>query len=318
MGIYDREYYRDDVRRGGGFGGGYAPVCKWIVGVTAAVYLLQLLTRPGFPMGGVDVVSRWLMLDSNLVFNHLQIWRLFTVALVHDVNDPWHIIFNMLFLWWFGSELEAVRGSKEFLWFYLASVLVASMVAIFINILIGIPTRAVGASGGVMSVIMVYAMIYPRRKILLFFIIPVEIRWLALGYFLFSLAPVLRALGSGMPDMSRVGHGAHLGGLVFGFFYHRQQWTVSSWVPSFRSMYASSGREGRERRRTGSGEGPATIPFPSKTQSHDHHESHVDEDLQQRVDSILEKISREGQDSLSDEEKRILSDASRKYREDRQ
>src|SRR5205085_11979135 len=102
MGIYDRDYYR---REGPTLFGSFADrgtVCKWLIGVNAAVFVVQMLTagaslgdRPWGP------VTDALMLYPDKVM-HGQVWRLLTYAFAHDTNSVMHILFNMLFLWWFG------------------------------------------------------------------------------------------------------------------------------------------------------------------------------------------------------------------------
>src|SRR5689334_25323067 len=107
MGIYDREYYRREspsfLDRG--------QVCKWLIGINIVCFILQLVTRPhGFPQaGGTDPITDWFVLDVDAVL-HGQVWRLLTYAFLHDPQGLYHILFNMLFLWWFGSDVEDIYG----------------------------------------------------------------------------------------------------------------------------------------------------------------------------------------------------------------
>src|SRR5262249_10051649 len=138
MGIYDREYYR---KEGPSFLDSFTTrgqVCKWLVLVNIAVWVLQLLSRQRVPLLGERFLPAiWmegpftsaLILDAAKVFDG-QVWRLVTYAFLHDpgvASSPggfyWHIIFNMWFLWLFGGYVEERYGSKEFLAFYLLAAL---------------------------------------------------------------------------------------------------------------------------------------------------------------------------------------------------
>src|SRR5437016_5761090 len=102
MGIYDRDYYRRD---GPSVLGNFLErgvVCKWLIGINTVVFVLQMLT--GRNSG---LVTETFDLNVAKVL-HGEVWRLLTYAFLHDVSRslPLHIIFNMLFLWWFGTDVE--------------------------------------------------------------------------------------------------------------------------------------------------------------------------------------------------------------------
>src|SRR4051794_10108995 len=118
MGIYDRDYYRRD---GSGFMvfANRGAVCKWLIAINVMAFLLQLVTRPGpaAPNAGEPgFFTALFALDRSLVMEG-QVWRLLTYAFLHDPGNLWHILFNMLFLWWFGSDMEDLLGPREFLAF---------------------------------------------------------------------------------------------------------------------------------------------------------------------------------------------------------
>src|SRR4051812_34278461 len=107
MTIHDREYYR---REGPGFlerFGSNGRVCLWLIAINVAVFFIQINTRVVLPKGGVDQgpVVHALTLDVKEVL-HGEVWRLLTYAFLHDTTHIMHIVFNMLFLWWFGKEME--------------------------------------------------------------------------------------------------------------------------------------------------------------------------------------------------------------------
>src|SRR5262249_54510711 len=120
-----------------------------------------------------------------------EVWRLLTYAFLHDTGSVTHILFNMLFLWWFGSDVEAIYGPKEFLAIYLMAALAGGVVFEGVSLLLPPPgvfdpltgvqivtvRGCLGASGAVTAVMVLCACHYPTRIIMLFFLIPVPI-WL--------------------------------------------------------------------------------------------------------------------------------------------
>src|SRR5262249_44270898 len=136
MGLYDRDYYR---REGPSFLGtitNTGQVCKWLIIVNIAAFIVQIVTKQqvvarfdedGLLIGpSLGWFTDLFMMDGQAVL-HGQVWRLLTYAFLHDVNGtfPTHILFNMLALWWFGTDVEVVYGKREFLAFYLVSAVVA-------------------------------------------------------------------------------------------------------------------------------------------------------------------------------------------------
>jgi membrane associated rhomboid family serine protease len=302
MGIYDREYYRDDPPGGFGLMGGVAPACKRLIIINVVVYLVQVVTRGSNPMADVGI-TRWLDLDPVSFFQSFQVWRIVTYAFCHATETPWHIFFNMLFLWWFGHPLEAMYGSKEFTRFYLAAAVISGACHLALGLAIGQLSPAIGASGAVMAVTMVYAMYYPRQVIYIMFLIPVELRWIVLFYVIVDLHPVLLALG-GVDSRDGVAHAAHLGGLLYGFLYKRHDLRFSELFKGWERSARPGAVKRMFRRR------PANVQLYEPPT-----EAERDTNLDRRVDEILAKISAEGEASLTDEERTLLKEASRRYKQ---
>lgn len=244
----------------------------------------------------VSIVQKWLELDARKVLRG-QIWRLLTCAFCHDRLSVFHILFNMLFLWWFGITLERMYGSREFLLFYIAAALVASLAYVGLELATGSNIPAIGASGAVMGVTMLYACFYPRHTIRILFLIPVEIRWIVLFYVIFDLHPVLLAL-AGDPQYTGVADAAHLGGLAFGFVYWKTSLRLEPYWDALTRLRLPGGRRLRVYR-----EPPAQYQRRPRRPAAD-----------DQVDQILQKISEQGLDSLTDQERRALEDASRRYK----
>jgi len=135
-------------------------------------------------------------------------WQIVTYAFLHGNFN--HLFFNMLGLWMFGGELEHVWGQKRFLQFYAASVVAAALTQLIVNALLGSNLPTVGASGGLFGLLLAFAMIFPNRIILLFFVIPMKAKYLVALYGVIELYQGVYVLNSG------VAHFAHLGGMLGG------------------------------------------------------------------------------------------------------
>lgn len=144
-------------------------------------------------------------------------WTLITSVFSH--NMLMHIFINMFVLNSFGSLLEVVLGRTRFLIFYLGAGVVSSfchsIVSAFILHEPSLP--ALGASGAIAGLVLVFALVFPREKILLFGLIPLPALWGALAFVGLDLFGLFaQAQGGGLP----IGHGAHLGGALSGALYY--------------------------------------------------------------------------------------------------
>ena len=290
MGFEDRDYYRDPDWRPGSSG---QSAVRWLIVLCAVVFLGQMLdTR----------VTDWLELTTVGTFLNGQVWRLLTYAFCHNTKDVLHLLFNMLCLWFFGRAVQERLGNREFVAFYLAAAVFAGLSYLGLHAgFLRDHSSVTGASGATMAVMALFAMWYPRQQVLLFGLLPVEIRWLVAAYVVFDTLPVWAALrGDRVSD--GIAHAAHLGGLLFGFLYHIFEWRLSNWL-SFRRVPAWwRDRERRKAVKLYSPESDATdVP--------------AENDLDAKVDDILRKIHEHGETSLSDRERRVLMDASRRLRE---
>jgi rhomboid family protein len=310
MGIYDREYYRRD---GPGFLDsvlGRGQVTKWLVLINVGIFFLQFITRVplhdewGKPVRGgwgPGPITSWLILDVNAVL-HGEVWRLLTYAFLHDVGNIWHIVFNMLFLWWFGNDVEDLYGPKEFLAFYLVSAFLGGVAYQVAGILspAGIGP-CLGASGAVTAVMVLFACHFPTRMILLFFFFPVPI-WLFVGFqvaqdvFVFAN----KGMSSGVAVI------VHIAGAAFGFVYYKTRLRLMNFWPDWKSWRKA---RHRPRLRIYHEEHAEPVAVASTPSAQD-----MDEQLEAKLDAVLEKVARSGQDSLSEPERQILLRASEIYK----
>ncbi len=292
MGFEDRDYYRDPEWQPAGGGG--KSVIHWLIGLCVVVFIGQNI--------GSLRVTEWLALTTDDTLSHWQLWRLVTYAFCHGTKDLLHLVFNMMCLWFFGRTLLERLGSREFIVFYLMASVVAGLS--YLGLQLGFlheRSQVVGASGAVMAVMAVFAMWYPRQQVLLMGLIPIEIRWLVAAYVVFDTVPVWSAL-RGQDARDGVAHAAHLGGLLFGFAYVLFELRLSSWL-SVRHVPAWW-RE-RERRKS------VRLYSPES----EGEEASPENDLDEKVDDILRKIHEHGEASLTARERKVLSEASRRYRE---
>tara|TARA_R110002111_G_scaffold262289_1_gene337785 strand:+ start:65160 stop:66014 length:855 start_codon:yes stop_codon:yes gene_type:complete len=282
MGIENREYLRHES--GGGnynpfqtTSGGWA--IKYLIIANVIVFLFENLSPS---------ILDYLALQRDAVFPTFQIWRFVTYGFCHSTASLGHIFFNMFVLWMFGRSVEPILGSREFLAFYLMGIVISGICHVAIS-----PNPVIGASGGVMSVVFLTAMYFPRMTVLLMFIFPIELRWLAVLY------AVVDVFGFVSPQQGdSTAHFAHLGGAAFGVAYKYFGWHLTG---SFNQKWNAfklkqSARKNHLR--------VYTEPDSKLSKAK----------LDEKVDVILEKISREGEANLTDQERALLKEASNKYK----
>jgi membrane associated rhomboid family serine protease len=304
MGIYDRDYYRNDRSSYFGSWSDSAPVCKWLIIINIGMFLLQIIFDPPRAGYGEPIVKAFI-LDDQLVLQG-QVWRLLTYAFLHD--GPWHIFFNMLFLWWFGHQLETLYGPREFLALYLIAAVVGGIAFFFQAQLLSPGALCLGASGAVTAVMLLYALNYPDRRIYLFFMIPIPI-WLFVG---FQIARDLIGFTSSIqhrldpePGQSNVAYSVHLAGAALGFLYFRYHWRF---LPFFQNLRLPNwGRRPKLRVYHGQEREPVAVAARPT----------VDEQFEAKLDAVLEKIKLSGQDSLTENEREVLRKASEFYKQRR-
>lgn len=308
MGIYDREYYRESTQdRFSEWFGQRGTV--GIIVVTGCVYLLQLLTRsPNFLEP--DLLARWGMFDLHRIAAG-EVWRLVTPIFLHDWMSPLHFIFNMIVLYWFGTIIEGVYGTKEFVSFYLTAgvlVEVAEFAARFAGVM-DPNVQSLGASGAVTAVMVLFACHFPHRRLRFWFLIPAP-AWVVVCVLI--AADVLGVMGI---RPGRVNHVAHLFGAAAGFAYFFFQIRVSTLLPSFDWLFSTRAARPRLKVVSAVEQEPELPPKPIATAPQPALPgSSVDEHLEAKLDYVLEKVSRHGKESLTPEETEILLRASEIYK----
>ena len=227
-------------------------------------------------------------------------WTIITYCFTHV--DFFHILFNMIFLYWLGNLIVEYLGNKKIIPLYiLGSVTGAAVYILAYNLFPvfkpALPyAMAIGASGGVLAILVAAATLLPNYSVMLIFIGPVRLVWIAAIYVIIDLLSI--------PNGNAGGHLAHLGGALFGFLFIRglkNGIDLGGWMNRFIDW--------------------VTVLFskrknvPRVVHSHMTKENvkakKLTDERQAKLDSILEKISRSGYDNLTAEEKEFLFRASR-------
>lgn len=191
------------------FGPKLTPIVKLLMWMNALVFVsIAFLGGAIHPVLNVpygSLILALLGLHPESVIAHHTYWQLLTFIFVHATF--WHILFNMLGLWWFGADLERVWGSKRFLRYYLFTGVGSGLISLFMS------QPTIGASGSIYGLLFAFGMLYPNRVIYLYFVLPIRAKYFVLLFGLIELAALVFSKTSG------INHWAHLGGLFFGFIW---------------------------------------------------------------------------------------------------
>lgn len=256
---------------------------KALLVANGAVFLLQLLPGIG------DTVEHFGTLYPAETFLGGQLWRCVSYMFLHSTHDILHLLFNMLALWMFGGELEEKWGTRTFVvHYFLFGIGSGLFSALYLLHPLMRLTAIMGASGAVMGLLTAYAVYYPDRRILLFFVIPVRAWMLVAGFAVISLV-------LGFTQGSGIAHFVHLGGIVVAFAYLRGVPYANGWLDLQKSMAAE-----RTQRRRAEQRAARTRLF------------------NEQIDPILDKISKNGMESLTQAERRLLEQAAKNREETRQ
>jgi membrane associated rhomboid family serine protease len=301
MGIYDREYYRGETQ-GSAWFSGVSPVCNWLVGINVAVFLFQNLAKldHGF-------INLHFAVSVEETFHHFKLWQLLTATFFHA--DIWHLVMNMWFFWIVARDMEPLYGSRDFLAFYLAAGIFSSAVWLLFAGLSHQLAPMIGASGAVTAVVTLFTLYHPRREILFMFI-PMPM-WMVLTIFL--VLPLVNILSGGV---TRTAVEAHLAGAGFAFLFKQFDLRWSRLVsgrlsrPKLR-IFTPVPREPSRSRSSSPSRSTASVGSSPRAPSVS---VLPEEQLDARLDEVLAKIAREGRAGLTEEELRVLQEASRRAR----
>ncbi|MGQ0562419.1 MAG: rhomboid family intramembrane serine protease [Gemmatimonadota bacterium] len=244
---------------------------------------------------GAIFIATWVMpwLISYLAFQPsavlLRPWTLLTYMFTH--GGFWHIFFNLLALFFFGPPIEERWGSQEFIKYYM----VCGLGGAALSFVFAFNSPVVGASAAVYGVMLAFAMMWPDVPIYIWGIFPVKAKWLVIALGVLSF---LSAFGG---SADNVAHFAHLGGFAAGYLYFKIDRKTGGPFLKMRKLFT--------RRRFKVVPGASGKPEPPRARRRD------EDRVLDEVDRVLDKISTQGMASLTPEERRLLDEVSRRYRQ---
>lgn len=244
-----------------------------------------------------------------------HIFQLITYMFMH--GNFGHLFFNMFALWMFGNTLENIWGSQRFLLFYMVCGIGAGLCQELVQFIQfemitdwqGISTmndsyrialngwNTVGASGAIYGLLLAFGMLFPNSMIYLYFLIPIKAKWFVIGYAVLELI-------SGLSGGGNVAHFAHLGGMLFGLIlilywkkhglngpnFDLKKWKGWFWRFKDRKKYTRY----------------QEVKDEPQTLRSDEEYNRQKAERDRKVDAILDKVSKSGYASLTDEEKEFL------------
>lgn len=287
-----------------------------ILAINLLVFFVVLILRVFLTIGGGEGIYRtlltYLMMPADLSQLIVQPWTMFTYMFLHE--GIFHILFNMLFLYWFGLLVMEYLGSRKLANIYILGglagaafyVLMYNVSPFFREVL---PfSRMLGASAGVYAIVVAAATLAPNTTFQLILLGPVKIKYIAIFYVVIAFA---NSIGN-----NAGGELAHLGGAAMGFFYILQLQKgndlgrpIQAVGRFFENLFIQRPKvKVSYRKKSFSG---MTDPTASKTRKAPPTIKAADA-TQEEIDQILDKIADKGYDALSKEEKRKLFEFSKK------
>ena len=294
-------------------------VIRWLLTVNVGAYLLWVLVVSHIPLAEQFV---WNHLALHAVFPAFLVepWQLVTYNFLHlgdygasglSLGSMLHVAINMLWLYWIGRYHEEAHGSQQILALYLLTGIGGALASILVYSVFASGAAVVvihGASAAVLGVVMAVAVMYPQRKIYLLFLGPVRLLYLVIAFLAFD---VLFRMGGGTAVV------AHCGGALSGFLFVRLEARgvdLSSWTRIFlqKRITPAGGWLARlerllgqrsKRERISHRAGKSTRVSPAQREKRQVTSSDVDR--------VLDKISAHGMESLTEEDRNVLEEASR-------
>jgi membrane associated rhomboid family serine protease len=188
----------------GSFGpGGISPSVKTLIIVCCVVFLLQQFDAIA---GGASFIANFGLVPYQ-VTHHGYVWQPVTYIFLH--GGLFHILFNMLGLWMFGTDLERLWGKKAFTRFFFICGIGGGLFKVLFS-----PSavqNTIGASGAILGLLVAYAFLFPERIIILY-IFPIKVKWFVIGT---AVITVISSINGGGSTDYRV----HLGGMLCALFY---------------------------------------------------------------------------------------------------
>ena len=210
-------------------------------------------------------------LVPKMVWSEFMLWQPFTYIFFH--GDIWHVLINMFVLWMFGIELERMWGKKKFLTFYFVTGIGSGLITMLFGL--NSLTPIVGASGAIYGVLMAYGLTYPNRIVYLYGLIPIKSIWFVIG-----IGTI--AFFSSFNNVTQISHLTHLSGMALGYILLKKPIHIQSLRFAIIKKFLEFKIQKEEKKTSFKNE--------------------IEKDL----NSILDKINKEGFDSLTEDEEARL------------
>jgi membrane associated rhomboid family serine protease len=298
MGFQDRDYYRESSQSAFVT----SMVVKLII-LNGVVFLAEILFDQYRDAAGRNYLASLLGVHADTIVRPAYWWQFLTAGFVHDLRNLNHILFNMLGLYCFGMPLEDRYGRKEFLRFYLIATVLGFIVWSFTHYQYAMrsapPAEAAeaaqrllcyGASGGVTAATLLFCLLYPRATILAAFLFPIP------AWIVGTIIIVSNLFGTS----AGIAYDVHLVGAGFAIAYWYFGWNFGRMPGAY------------ELKRLFSAPKKWFKPRPPLKV---HDPEHYYEDLDAQADRLLDKVAKDGLASLTNQERRLLEDYSRRTRQ---
>lgn len=289
----ERSYLRDEYPRE------RTSVLTWLLCSLAAGFVIQLIVGSAWFSGSGRALDEQLMMTAHGM-RLGRVWTLVTHSFLHDTHYIFHLLGNMLMIYFLGREVLPALGERRFLGLYFGATVLGGLAWTLVHWNKG--GVHFGATAAADALLIVFACFYPNRQMdfLLFFVLPVSIKpkhlaYAFLGLDLFGLV-LYEIPGSALPFDYIVSNSAHLGGMLAGWIYfrylHEARWRFRAGKPDMELP--------RWMKRS-----------PKAAQAAANQQVNVGsrEGLRAEVDRILDKINSQGFGSLTPAEKRVLDEA---------
>jgi len=233
------------------------------------------------------------------------VWQLLSFQFMHA--NLLHLVGNCLGIYWVGREVEEALGQKSFWALYFSSGMLGGLIQALTGVLLGgfFAAPVVGASAGAFGLISAFAVLFPDRVLLLFFILPIRAKYLLAIFAVIAGAGI--AFPAKNPTGPRTADAAHLGGMLAGLLFVR---FAAHWQFRWPQIQRGGNRPLRRLVRVSSNKPAGWARDVTEVEE----EVTPDEFLAKEVDPILDKISAHGIQSLTDRERKILETARTKMR----
>ena len=250
---------------------------KFLLIVNVVVFILIELS------GQKSLLLRTFGLVPSLVWTKFKIWQLFTYLFIH--GGPFHIFFNMFVLWMFGKDLESQWGKMEFLLFYFVCGIGAGLITVLFSVNSTVPI--VGASGAIYGLLLAYGFTYPNQRVYLYGLFPLKVKYMVLGLGVIAFFASLSA------SQSNISHITHLSGMIIGLIFIYFNINLKNLKMGYYKIRLKNLKQ----------------KLPPK--------NNEEVQMKKKVDEILDKLNDSGWDSLTKQEEKYLTHASKRLFGDR-